>query len=66
MCRRRYDHSAIFAVDIGALDRAVICAGLEAHVGPVDMTGSDIDRDAIGHPAVVTMTFRSEQSGLME
>src|SRR6516225_9748123 len=47
----RDDDSAVSAVDIGALDRAVVQIG-NAHVGPVDMTGSDIDRDAIREPAI--------------
>ena len=34
-------------VDVGAVDRAIVHAGTGAHVGPVDMAGCDIDRDAI-------------------
>ena len=43
----RNDDPAILSVEIGALDGAIVCAGTGAHVGPVDMAGSDIDRDAV-------------------
>jgi hypothetical protein len=43
----RDDDPAIASVEIGALDRAVIRRGTEAHVRPVDMAGLDVDRDAI-------------------
>ena len=46
------DHSAITAVDVGALDGAIVCAGTGAHVRPVDMAGRDIDRDAIRKTAI--------------
>ena len=44
---RRNDDPAILSIEIGALDGAIVYAGTGAHVGPVDMAGSDIDRDAI-------------------
>src|SRR5690242_12988806 len=47
MCAAQWDDNlAILAVKIGALDRPIVCVG-NAHVGPVNMTGSDIDHDAI-------------------
>jgi len=45
----RHDDSAVPSVEIGALDRAIVDVGTGAHIGPVDMTGSGIDRDAIRH-----------------
>ena len=48
----RNDRRAIPPVEVGALDGAVVQVG-DAHVGPVDVPAFDIDRDAIGHPALV-------------
>src|ERR1700693_32541 len=45
------DYLAVLAVEIGALDRSVIQVG-GAHVGPVDMTGINIDDDAVGQMAI--------------
>ena len=42
---------AIPPVEVGALDGAVVLVG-NAHVGPVDVPAFDIDRDAIGQPAL--------------
>ncbi len=41
------DDPAIFAVDVSALDGAIVCAGTRSHVGPVEVAGSGIDHDAI-------------------
>jgi hypothetical protein len=41
------DHPAILAINIGALDRAIVDAGIGAHVGPVDMAGADIDGNSV-------------------
>src|SRR5277367_2750957 len=43
----RDDGPAIAAVEICALDRAVVGRDTEAHVGPVEMAGLDVDRDAV-------------------
>ncbi len=40
------NHPPIAAVEIGALDRAVVEIG-HAHVGPIDMASHRIDDDAI-------------------
>ena len=45
------DEPAVLAVEVGALDRAIVRAG-NAHIGPVDVTGCDIDDDAVGMRAV--------------
>ncbi len=42
----RNDHPSISAVEIGALDRAVVEIG-HTHVGPVDVAGLRIDDDAV-------------------
>src|SRR5262249_11884392 len=42
---------AVAAVEVGALDRAVVEVG-DAHIGPVDMTGLHIDDDAVGQTAI--------------
>ena len=47
----RNDDPAISAVQIGALDRAVVLAR-NAHIGPINMTGLDIDHDAIAEAAI--------------
>jgi hypothetical protein len=41
------DRLAIPSVEVGSLDGAVVRRGV-AHVGPVDVSRPDIDRDAIG------------------
>ena len=38
----------------------------DAHVGPVDMTGFDIDDDAVGKVAIGDDDLRSEPSGFIE
>ena len=43
---RRNDDTAIVSVEIRTLDGAIVEVG-NAHVGPIDMAGADIDRDAI-------------------
>ena len=45
------DYLAVLAVDVGALDRAVVQAR-DAHVGPVDMASLNIDDDAVGQMAI--------------
>ena len=45
------DDLAILAVDVGALDRAIVHAR-DTHVGPVDVTGFGIHHDAIGKSAI--------------
>ena len=45
------DCLAVLAVDVGALDRAVIQAR-DAHIGPVDMASLSIDDDAVGQMAI--------------
>src|SRR6185369_17617643 len=40
----RDDCLAVLAVDVGALDRAIVQAR-DAHIGPVDMSSLDIDHD---------------------
>ena len=47
----RDDDLAIAAVEVGALDRAVVEAG-DAHIGPVDMTGLNVHDDAVGKAAI--------------
>src|SRR5262249_35312115 len=47
----RDDDPAIAAVEIGALDRAVVDAG-DAHVGPIDMARRDIHHDAVAEAAI--------------
>ena len=47
----RNDRLAIPPVEVGALDGAVVPVG-NAHVGPVDVPGFDVDRDAVGEPAL--------------
>jgi hypothetical protein len=47
----RDDYLAVLAVDVGALDGPVIQAW-DAHVGPVDMAGLDIDDDAVWQMAI--------------
>ena len=51
MSSLRDDDLAVLAVEVGALDRAVIQVR-NAHVGPVDMAGLDIDDDAVGQVAI--------------
>src|SRR5271169_6223204 len=48
----RDDGPAIASVEIGALDRAVIGRDTETHVGPVEMAGLDVDRDAVRETTV--------------
>jgi hypothetical protein len=45
------DYLAVLAVDVGPLDGPVIQVR-DAHVGPVDMTGLNIDDDAVGQMAI--------------
>ncbi len=45
------DYLAVLAVDVGALDRAVVQAR-DAHIGPVDMASLNIDDDAVGQMAI--------------
>jgi hypothetical protein len=45
------DDPAVFAVEVGPLDRTVVPAD-GPHVGPVDMAGLRIDDDAVGKPAI--------------
>src|SRR5262249_12409340 len=47
----RHDDLAVPAVEVSALDRAVIEAG-DAHVGPVDMPRRHIHGDAVGETAI--------------
>ena len=47
----RDDNLAVLAVEIGALDRAVVEVG-DAHVGPIDMTCLRIHDDAVGEMAI--------------
>jgi hypothetical protein len=47
----RDDDSAIPAVEIGALDRAVIEVG-NAHVGPIDVARRHIHDNAVGETAI--------------
>ena len=47
----RDDDPAVPAVEVGALDRAVVEVG-DAHVGPIDMTGLRIHDDAVGEMAI--------------
>src|SRR4029077_1297104 len=47
----RNDHLAIPPVEIGAFDGAVVPVG-NAHVGPVDVPGFDVYRNAVGEPAI--------------
>src|SRR4029077_1859294 len=47
----RNDGLAIPPVEIGAFDGAVVQVG-NAHVGPVDVPGFDVYRDAVGDPAI--------------
>jgi len=59
------DGYAILAIEISALDRTIVLVG-HAHVGPVDVSGFNIDDDAIRTRAPLTMTFRSDPSALAE
>ena len=47
----RDDDPAVLAVEVGALDRAVVEVG-DAHVGPIDMTSLRIHDDAVGEVAI--------------
>ena len=47
----RDDDPAIPAIDIGALDRAVVEVG-DAHVGPINMARFHIHDDAVGPMAI--------------
>ena len=47
----RDDDLAVPAVEVGALDRAVVEVG-DAHVGPIDMTRLRIHDDAVGKVAI--------------
>ena len=47
----RNDDPAIPAVEVGALDRAVVEVG-DTHVGPIDMTRLRIHDDAVGQMAI--------------
>jgi hypothetical protein len=47
----RNDDLAVLAVDVGALDRAVIEVG-DTHVGPIDMASLRIHDDAVGEVAI--------------
>src|SRR5262249_9545171 len=47
----RDDDLSILAVEVGALDRAVIDGGI-AHVGPIDVTRRHIHSDAVGKAAI--------------
>ncbi len=47
----RDDNPAVPAVEVGALDRAVVEVG-DTHVGPIDMTRLRIHDDAIGEVAI--------------
>jgi hypothetical protein len=47
----RNDDLAILPVEVGAFDGAVVPVG-NAHVGPVDVPGFDVNRDAVGEPAL--------------
>ena len=48
----RDDDLAIPAVEVGALDRAVVERG-NAHVGPIDVTSLHIHDDAVGEAAIL-------------
>jgi hypothetical protein len=47
----RNDELAILSIDVGAFDRTIIEAW-NTHIGPVDMTRSDVDDDTVGIGAV--------------
>src|SRR5258708_15635213 len=57
------DDSTIAAVEIRAFDRAVILVR-NAHVGPVDVARSRIDREAVGKPASGDECFRIRAIGV--
>ena len=61
----RNDGLAIPPVEIGAFDGAVVQVR-NAHVGPVDVPGFHVDRDAIGEPAIGDDDLRSEPSAFTE
>ena len=60
----RDDDLAIPAIEVGALDRAVVQVG-DTHVGPVDMARLRIHDDAVGKAAMVTMVLRLDPSGFI-
>src|ERR1700679_476257 len=59
----RNDESTISAVEIRALDRAIIPVR-NAHIGPVDVARCPIDRKAIGKPASRDECFRVRAIGV--
>ena len=59
------DRRAILPVEVDALDGAVVQLGI-THVGPVDVSACDIDRDAVGESATGDETVRSEPSGFSD
>jgi hypothetical protein len=52
----RDDGPAVPAVEIGALDRAVVEVG-DAHIGPIDMTCLRVHDDAVGEVAIGDYCF---------
>jgi len=63
---RRNDDCPVASVEIGAFDRAVVHRRAGAHVGPVDVTGGDVDRDAIRKATLCDKHLWSDPSGLMD
>src|SRR5438105_15595898 len=57
------DGYAILAIEIDALDRTVVLAR-NAHVGPVDVSGLDIDNHAIWHSASTENDFSIRPIGV--
>ena len=59
----RNDGFAILTVEIGALDRAIVL-GRNAHVGPVNVSGLNIDNDAVRNSASVDNDFSVRAVGV--